>query len=193
MRRRTTSLALALACVAAAGVAGCGNEQTPPPDIGRIPSPAGFRDAKYLEQGILLRAPTNWRIADGDAPQVATVAVGDAQIAIWRYPRSEPLPETREQLEAARKALVAQVESRDSTFRLTSSRLVVKEGLRGVELVGSVTNQGQPRSVRSLHAYGKGAEVVVDAFAPPQDFRRVDEETFGPVARSLKLRKPRPS
>ncbi|HUR86680.1 MAG TPA: hypothetical protein VMY78_15160 [Solirubrobacteraceae bacterium] len=189
MRRRTTTLALAASVVAA----GCGNEQTPPPNIGRIPAPAGFRDAKYLEQGVLLRAPTNWRISDGDAPQIATVAVGDAQIAIWRYPRSEPLPETREQLKAARKALVAQVEARDSTFRLTSSRLVVKEGLRGVELVGSVTNQGRPRSVRSLHAYGQGAEVVVDAFAPPRDFPRVDEETFGPVARSLKLRKPRSS
>lgn len=187
MRRRTT---IAIAAVAAT-LASCGNEQTPPPDIGRIPAPAGFRDAKYLEQGVLLRAPTNWRISDGDAPQVATVAVGDAQIAIWRYVRTEPLPETREQLKAARKALVAQVEARDATFRLTSSRIVVKEGLRGVELIGSVTNQGQQRLVRSLHAYGHGAEVVVDAFAPPKVFPRVDKETFGPVARSLKLRKPR--
>jgi hypothetical protein len=42
-----------------------------------------------------------------------------------------------------------------------------------------------------LHAYGKGAEVVVDAFAPPKVFRRVDRQTFGPVTRSLKLRAPR--
>ncbi len=192
MVRRRTTIAIA-AAASAATLAGCGNEQTPPPDIGRIPAPAGFRDAKYLEQGVSLRAPTNWRISDGDAPQVATVAVGDAQIAVWRYPRTEPLPETRDQLKAARKALVAQVEARDETFRLTSSRIVVKEGLRGVELIGSVTNQGQARRVRSLHAYGHGAEVVVDAFAPPKVFQRVDEETFGPVTRSLKLRKPRPS
>jgi hypothetical protein len=184
----------ALTAIAAAAVlGGCGNDRTPPPDIGRIPAPADFRDARFPDDGISLRAPTNWRIVDGRPPQVATVAVGDAQIAIWRYPRTEPLPETREQLDAARQALVAQVESRDPTFRLTSSRLVVKPGLRAVELVGSGTNQGQRRLVRSLHAYGHGAEVVVDAFAPPKQFDRVDEQTFGPVARSLRLRAPRPA
>jgi hypothetical protein len=172
-------------------LAGCGNDQTPPPDIGRIPAPAAFRDAIFAEQGVFFRAPTNWRIVPGDAPQVATVAVGNAQIGVWRYPRSEPLPETRDQLEAARQALVAQVRSRDPTFRLASSRLVMKPGLRGVLLVGSATNQGQRRRMRSLHAYGRGAEVVVDAFAPPKQFPRVDGQTFAPVARSLKLRMPR--
>ncbi|MGI9099530.1 MAG: lipoprotein [Solirubrobacteraceae bacterium] len=179
------------AIVAAVVLAGCGNAQTPPPDIGRIPAPASFRDAIFAEQGVFFRAPTNWRIVPGDAPQVATVAVGNAQIGVWRYPRSEPLPETRDQLKAARQALVAQVRSRDPTFRLTSSRLVMKPGLRGVLLVGSATNQGQRRRVRSLHAYGRGAEVVVDAFAPPKMFPRVDKQTFAPVARSLKLRMPR--
>ena len=41
--------------------------------------------------------------------------------------------------------------------------------------------------MRSLHAYGHGDEVVLDAFAPPKDFARVDEQTFAPVARSLRL------
>lgn len=185
MRHTLTAIAAAVV------LAGCGNDQTSSPDIGGIPAPAAFRDAIFAEQGVVFRAPTNWRIVPGDAPQLATVAVGDAQIGVWRYPRSEPLPETRDQLKAARQALVAQIESRDPTFRLTSSRLVVKPGLRGVELVGSATNQGQRRLLRSLHAYGRGAEVVVDAFAPPKEFPRVDEQTFGPVARSLKLRKPR--
>jgi nicotinamidase-related amidase len=67
----------------------------------------------------------------------------------------------------------------------------VKPGLRAVVLVGAATNQGQRRRMRSLHAYGRGAEVVVDAFAPPKVFKRVDKQTFGPVSRSLKLRTPR--
>jgi hypothetical protein len=180
-----------IAILAVVLVGGCGNDRTSSPDIGRIPSPKGFRDAKFAQQGVFFRAPTNWRIIEGDPPHVATVAIGDAQIAVWRYQRTEPLPETRDQLEAARDALVAQVQARDATFRLKSSRIVVKEALRGVELVGSATNQGLRRRVRSLHAYEHGAEVVVDAFAPPKVFARVDEETFGPVARSLKLRKPR--
>jgi hypothetical protein len=180
-----------IAIVAVVLLGGCGNDRTSSPDIGRIPPPKGFRDVKFAQQGVFFRAPTNWRIIEGDVPQVATVAVGDAQIAVWRYVRSEPLPETQDQLTAARDALVAQVQARDTTFRLKSSRLVMKDGLRGVELVGSSTNQGRRRRVRSLHAYGQGAEVVVDAFAPPKVFPRVDKETFGPVARSLKLRKPR--
>ena len=139
------------------------------------------------------RAPTNWRVVPGEAPLVATVAIGGAQIGVWRYPRSEPLPETRAQLDAARKALVAQIESRDPTFKLTSTRLIVKPGIRGVEVIGigaNLTNQSVQRSMRSVHAYGRGAEVVMDAFAPVKEFSRIDEQTFGPVTRSLKLRTP---
>jgi hypothetical protein len=185
--RRT---AIAIAAVAAVLLAGCGNDETKPPNIGRIPAPLGFRDQVFIKDGVFFRAPRNWRVVEGTPPQVATIAAGDAQIAVWRYRRTEPLPETRSQLRAALKALVAQVMNRDATFTLTSSRIVVKEGLRGVELVGEATNQGQRRLVRSLHAYGRKAEVVVDAFSPRADFARVDEQTFGPVARSLKLAEP---
>lgn len=179
-----------LSVVAAVVLGGCGNSRTPAPPTSLIPAPNTFRELTYPAAGVALKAPANWREVRGTDPQLATIAVGDAQIALWRYPRTEPLPETRSQLHAAREALVAQIESRDTTFQLTSSRLVIKPGLRAVEIVGQSTNQGQRRSVRSLHAYGRGAEVVVDAFAPPKDFPRVDEETFAPVARSLRLRKP---
>ena len=181
-----------LAAVFAILLAGCGNARTPAPSTGLIPAPKGFRDVRYSADGVSLRVPTNWRSIQGTGSQLATVAIGDGQIAVWRYARSEPLPETRSQLHAARLALVAQVKRRDPTFDLTSSRLVMKRGLRAVELVGEGTNHGQRRAVRSLHAYGRGLEVVVDAFAPPKDFTRVDEQTFGPMARSLRLSAPNP-
>ena len=185
------ALAIAAAAAAAAALGACGDDRTTPPDVGKIPSPTGFRDQAFIKEGLYFKAPRNWRVIAGEAQyQVATVAVGNAQIGIWRYPRTEPLPETRAQLAAARKALLAQVHNRDPTFKLSSSRLVVKQGLNGVELIGTETNQGQLRMVRSLHAYGRKAEVVVDAFAPLSDFPRVDDETFGPVARSLKLGEP---
>ena len=181
---------LTLVVLAAVPLAGCGNDRTPVPQLGLIPPPKDFRDAAFKAQGVEFRAPTNWRIVEGEEPQLATVAIGDAQIGIWRYERSEPLPETRDQLDAARQALVAQIESRDPTFKLTSTRLVLKPGFRGVEVVGvgtNLTNSSIQRSMRSLHAYGHGAEVVMDAFAPPREFARVDEETFAPMARSLRL------
>lgn len=189
--RTTTAVAVA---AAAALLAGCGNDRTPVPDLALVPAPKAFREAFFDAQGIRFRAPTNWRVVPGDAPHVATVAIGSAQIGVWRYPRTEPLPQTRAQLDAARTALVAQIESRDPTFKLTSTRLVIKPGIRAVEVVGvgtNLTNQSVQRSMRSLHAYGRGAEIVIDAFAPPKEFARIDEQTFGPVTRSLRLRAPK--
>ena len=186
---RTAIAAVWLAALAAL-FTGCGNERTPVPDLGAVPAPKAFREAFFDEQGLRFKAPTNWRVVPGEPPHVATVAIGTAQIGVWRYPRSEPLPETRAQLNAAREALVAQIERRDPTFKLTSTRLVVKPGIRAVEVVGigaNLTNPSAQRSMRSLHAYGRGAEVVIDAFAPPKEFARIDEQTFGPVSRSLKL------
>ena len=179
-----------LSIVAAVVLAGCGNTRTPAPDTGAIPPPKEFREVKYSIEGIALKAPSNWRLINGSGTQLATIAIGDAQIAIWRYVRTEPLPVTRSQLHAARQALVQQIERRDPTFELTSSRLVLKPGLRAVEVVGRGTNHGEKRSVRSLHAYGHGAEVVVDAFSPPEDFARVDMQTFARVMRSVRLSRP---
>ncbi len=189
---RTPRISIPLVLLVVA-LAGCGNDQTPVPDLSLVPAPKAFREAPFDAQGVRFRAPTNWRVLPGQAPQVATVAIGSAQVAVWRYPRTEPLPETRAQLNAARDALVAQIESRDPTFKLTSTRLVLKPGLRAVEVVGvgaNLTNESVQRSMRSLHAYGRGAEVVMDAFAPPKDFARIDEQTFGPMTRSLKLGAP---
>lgn len=196
MRRRFRLARTAVVLVVAAGLAGCGNDRTPVPNLSVVPAPQAFRAAFFDEQGVRFRAPTNWRVVPGEAPQVATVAIGTAQVAIWRYPRSEPLPETRAQLDAARKALVAQIESRDPAFKLTSTRLILKRGIRAVEVVGIGTNLTAPtvqRSMRSLHAYGHGAEVVMDAMAPPRDFARIDAQTFAPMTRSLKLRPPKGS
>ncbi|MBA3329042.1 MAG: hypothetical protein H0T43_12145 [Solirubrobacterales bacterium] len=178
--------------VAAGVVTGCGNDVTQPANIREIGPPGGFRDVRFPEHGISLRSPAGWRTVPGEDPQVATIATGDAQIAIWRYPREEPLPSTRAELQIARDELIRAVKSRTGGFEVSATRIVVKEGLRGVELLGTATNQGLEREVRSLHAYGEGAEVVVDAFAPAASFARVDEQTFAPVARSLKLRAPRP-
>ncbi|HWC28111.1 MAG TPA: hypothetical protein VG474_16090 [Solirubrobacteraceae bacterium] len=190
MRRALVPLA---AVVLAALAAGCGNDRTAVPDLSLVPAPRDFRQEYFDAHGVRFRVPTNWRVVPADEPQLATVAIGDAQVGVWRYPRSEPLPETRAQLHAARQALVAQIESRDPTFKLTSTRLIVKRGIRAVEVVGigtNLTNQRVQRSMRSLHAYGHGAEVVMDAFAPPKEFARVDEQVFAPMTRSLQLRRP---
>jgi hypothetical protein len=188
LRALTPLTAVALAAV----LGGCGNDKTSAPDVGEIPAPKGFRDAKFTKEGVFLRVPTNWRMVPGESPQIATVAAGDGQIAVWRFPRKEPLPETALQLDAARQALLAQIQKRDSTFKLTSSRIVMKRKLKAVEILGIGTNEGQRRSQHSLHAYAYGGEIVVDGFTPIKLFDRVDKQTLSKVTRSLKLSKPRP-
>lgn len=179
--------------LAAALLSGCGNDRTAAPELTRVPAPAGFTDARFAAQGVFVRVPTSWKVVPGDDPLVATVAGGDASVGIWRYERSEPLPRTDAELKAARKQLVEAVKSRDAGFDVVSTRIVRKPGLRGVEILGTGTNQGARRRVRSLHAYARGAEVVVDAFAPPDVFDRVDEQVFAALARSLRISEPRPS
>ena len=186
MRRALTCLAVA------ALLSGCGNDRTPPPDIGVIRAPGGWRTVQFSKAGVSLKAPVRWPSNLGQGRRIATFSAGEAQITIWRYPRTEPLPQTRAQLHATRTSLISQVKARDPTFELRSSRLVRRSGLRAVELVGVGTAQGVQRSIRSLHAYGHRAEVVVDAFAPAKDFPRVDEQTFRPVLRSTKLTAARP-
>ena len=151
--------------------------------MSEIPAPKGVRDAKYTQEGISLRVPTNWRMVAGEAPQIATIAAGDGQIGVWRFPRKEPLPKTAIQLNAARNALILQVQKRDPTFTVTSSRIVMKPKLKAVEIIGIGTNQGLQRSQRSL---------------PPTPRRRdrhrrlrsdnavdsVDKQTLSKVARS---------
>jgi len=183
----------ALTCLAATVLlAGCGNDRTPPTDLGVLGAPAGLRSVQFPKAGVSLKVPVSWLRSPGEGRRIATFSAGDAQIAIWRYPRTEPLPETRAQLHATRKSLIAQVRARDPTFELRSSRLIRRAGLRAVELVGVGTAQDVQRSIRSLHAYGHKAEVVVDAFAPTKDFPRLDEQRFRPVLRSTKLMAARP-
>jgi hypothetical protein len=185
---RRALLPLALAALLATG---CGNARTRPPDLTAIAKPGSFRTALFRRSGIRLRIPVTWTRMSATAPEAATISSGDAQIALWRYPRAEPLPQSVADLRAARTNLLAAVRTRDPAFMLESSRIVVKPGYRAVELIGTGHDDGVERGIRSLHAYGRGAEVVVDALAPPKDFARVNLAVFGPVTRSLQLRAPR--
>lgn len=180
-----------LAAVAAV-MAGCGNDVTRPADLDRVAAPGPFEDSRFAEAGVFVRTPSKWRSQAARSPQIVSISSGAAQVAIWRFPRTEPLPETKAQLESARDELVRAVKRRDKGFDVQSTRIVIKPGLRAVEIVGIGTTQGEKRRVRSLHAYGKKGEVLVDALAPVDQFERVDKETFGPLARSLRLSRPKP-
>lgn len=188
---RPLTAAALIATASVAALAGCGNAKQASPDV-RTPGPAfGSERVPYPAAGLtLLRAPAGWARSAGVPPAVATIATGEATIGIFRYPRTEPLPKTKAQLDAAATALVAAAKARDPTFtEIKRARLKV-DGRPAVQIRGTETIDGQPRTVRTTHVYAFGAELVIDAYAPDKDFRRVDKQVFMPLLAGVKLRRP---
>jgi hypothetical protein len=185
--RRSSVLLVPLLLLAA----GCGASRTPVADLSAPALPHGTRVRAYASAGLRLRTPSNWRAAPAPAPMVATLSSGEALVTIWRYPRTEPLPATAAALRAALAQLMAIVRSRDRHITFTSTRVARIAGAPALVLTGSETLSGVRRSVRSVHVYAHGAEVVFDAIAPPSSFPVVDRLVFRPVAASLRLSAPR--
>jgi hypothetical protein len=96
------------------------------------------------------------------------------------------LPKGEAELAEARRRLIEHVSDQDPTLELRRRKL----RKHGIELVGTQTIAGVPVGIRSVHVFHNGAEVVVDAYAPPEDFDRVDESVFRPLIRSLRVTAP---
>jgi hypothetical protein len=172
-------------------VVGCGNEPAPVPDTTTPVAPSGTEPVRYRGAGVALEAPVGWQARPGRAPLIATFTSGQGSISVFRYPRIEPFPRTRKELTAATDQLVAAAKARDASFRETRRSRTRVDGSRAIVLRGTERVAGQVREVRSTHIFARGAEVVVDAFAPPAEFARVDEQVFRPLLRSLELSRPR--
>jgi hypothetical protein len=182
-------LALAAAVVAVA-LAGCGNDETDAPDTRRPPPPRGTVDVSVPEAGVSFEAPAAWRRQKGEAPLVYAVQTGQATLALWRYPREEQLPVTHNALQNAKEALVEQIRKRDESFKVTRAKLLHVGPKRAVQVHGVGSIAGNRREIRSTHIYTERAEFVVDAYAPPSVFDRVDRQVFEPVLDSLEITKP---
>jgi hypothetical protein len=190
MRRRRAAAAVTLAAALAAAASGCGNQRQAPPDVTTPGPPLGTTQQAFPAAGLRFQAPAGWTITPGTAPLIVTITTGQATLAVYRYPRSEALPASKAQLGAALDALVAAAKTRDPTFQEIRRNTLQVDGKPAVQLRGTETVDGQPRVVRSTHVYADGGEVVVDAFAPASDFRRVDAQAFRGVLRSLAISKP---
>jgi len=187
MRRLPALLALLTAAVLAAG---CGNERTPPPDVDTPGRPFGFSDREVDDAGLALQVPNGWRVAEGTPPQVIASSTGTAVLSVWRYPRTEPLPDSEDELQAARDNLIDAAKARDPDLRVRSSEVTEIDGRPAVEIVAEGTITGRERVLHSVHVYAFGSEYVIDAYARAQDFERVDEQVFEEVIDSIELSEP---
>ena len=145
----------------------------------------------FPSEGLRIGVPSQWGFARGEAPLVAQATSGTAAIAVWRYPRTEPLPRDDTTLRAAQAELLRAVRQRDQRYREISTRRVEVDGEPALELVGDQRVAGQPRRVRSTHVYAEGAEIVVDQYAAVRDFGRLDDALFRRFVRAVRIGRPR--
>jgi hypothetical protein len=182
--------AIACLAVAAAAVAGCGNDPSKPPAVGTPKQAFGWVDHDIPTEGVRFQRPSAWRLTPGDPPLLATISSGQVTISVWRYPRNEPLPETTEQLDVARDALLAAAKARDSSFKVIKAKGTRAAHHPAVVIIGDETVAGQPRRVRSTHIYAESSEVVIDAFAPADQYAAVEDPIIRTLVRSFQITKP---
>jgi hypothetical protein len=176
--RRPALLALTATALAALA-AGCGGSSS---DDAAAPAQA---TGAFPKAGVSFTPPPDWSVDAGRGHLVATAQAGQATVAVWRYPRSEALPTTKLQLQAARDALVSASRRRDASFEQIKTAATTVAGQPAVQIRAREHIAGQPRTVRSTHIYANGAEYVVDAYADADSFRQVDAQVFRPLLRSL--------
>ena len=186
---RPTTAAVAVLTLALAG-AGCGNQRQHAPDITGSPKPAQATKLVYPGAGVTFSAPRNWYPGGGKEPLVVALVSGRAGVAVWRYPRKEPIPKTKSELDQAQANLSDALRSRGRSVQVESTNVVDVNGAKGIQVVATERIAGEPRRVRSTHFFDHRAEVVFDAYAPPGDFARLDGAVFQPLLQSVRLRAP---
>ncbi len=183
--------ALAVLLVASPlALAACGNQRTKTPEVAAVRPALSFVRETDAVDGVSFERPKDWIYAKGTAPLLATISAGQVTIAIWRYPRTEALPTTVAELKTAKDALVTAAKARDTTLVVLKAKGTRAAHAPAVVLMANETVGGQPRTVRSTHVYADGGEVVVDAFAPPPDYPKVETPVFRRIVRSLRVTAP---
>ena len=175
-----------------AALAGCGNDDQRPPDV-VAPEPArGERVVRLDAAGVRFTGPFNWRdLVVGQTGAAGGVQSNRAALAVWRYERGEPLPTTDDALEEVRDLLVERIKARDKSFELADSETTKLGGALAIVLRGRQTIAGIEVQVRSAHVFREGAEIVIDCYAPPEHFERIDRTVCRKALRTLRLRDPK--
>jgi hypothetical protein len=182
----------ALAC-AGALLAGCGTSRAPVPNVFAPAAPTSLARLTFPFPGVAVsfKVPTNWTHASDTPPLVGTFSSGTAVIALWRYHRTGPPPADSGAAAHARSLLIGAARARDRTLTLIRSKLTTIDGAQTVVLDATEMISGRLRRVRSFHVFVRGAEIVLDEYAPEALFHAVDHAVFSPLNHSLALRRER--
>jgi hypothetical protein len=173
--------------LAAIAVAGCGYSRTPLPDTSTPVQPHGFRTVSYPCGGLSFQAPTNWTTTSLEGQLQGAVYSGPAVVSVWCYGRNELPPADAASLAVAATQLVDAARARDRTLEVIRAGPTRIGGAPTVALDVIERIGGQTRRVRSLHIFLRGAELVLEEYAPVSAFHAIDHAVFSPLIHSVVL------
>lgn len=182
--RRLALPVLACLCLLAAG---CGKGPEPAPHPFAVRPPKGERSEAFPRAGMTIVRPRNWNINRRSAPGVFELVSGEATVAGWAYQRAEDLPETPEQLDAAKGRLVDEVEKRDPDFELETAEVTEVAGSPAIALEGEQSIAKRRLHTRSVHVFKGDVEYVIEALAPPPERELVERQVLEPLLGSIEL------
>ncbi len=168
-------------------LAGCGEEPDPPPPVFEVEAPEGRKTTEFRRAGMTLVRPANWRLRRRDAPGVFELLSGEALVSGWAYPRDEPLPQTAEELDAAKDRLLEAIDDRDRDFEVTSAETTEVAGSPAIDVRGEQVIAKRRLATRSVHVFAGEVEYVIEAIAPPEDHGLVNRQVLAPLLRSLEV------
>jgi hypothetical protein len=166
---------------------GCASGRVSAPDLAATARPSGFERIRYPADGVSLAVPSNWTATAETAPLIAVYSSGPAVISLWRFASAAPAITSAARLRDALSALVRAAKAKDPSFTVQRSGLSRVAGAGAVIIDALERVSGKLRRVRTEHVYVAGAELVLDAYAPVDQFPSVDHDVFSPVRRSLAL------
>ncbi len=162
-------------------LAGCGQRPPAVPGLSAPAAPQGFH--QITSGGVRLALPRSWITTPENPPLVTVVSSDSAVISLWRYPGR--FPATYARIQHAYKRLIADALHRQPKLHVLSAARLTVDGHPAVQLDATAPIGTAQERVRSLHIFTHFAELVLEEYAPPRMFDRVDRQVFGPVRRSL--------
>jgi hypothetical protein len=165
----------------------CGERQEAVRDVFAVKAPRGAERTLFRDAGMTLERPGNWKLRRRAAPGVFELLSGQAVVAGWAYPRTEPLPESAAQLESAKNRLVGAIEERDPRYRVREARVTEVAGAPAIAVLGRQVISRRRLRTRSVHVFAGSVEYVIEAIAPPRSFARADRGVLRPLLASLEL------
>jgi hypothetical protein len=178
---------IAAAAAVALLAAGCGDSRTPAVSLTTPARPRGFETLRLPAADVSLRVPGNWLILRHEhAPLRALITSGSAVVALWRCASDLPAPADRAQLALYRTALLDGARAHGGLLHVYGAALRSFGGAPAVQLDVLERIGHAVRRALSAHIYLPQAEVVLEAYAPPDQFAQVRRQAFSAILRSLR-------